>query len=105
MSLFYNYGQMTYLLFHINLLSINDIQSLLQGTESLTLKVVDIASHLWLLAPYLFYSSRLGFELAYEGFITIIHSDGIIALRIFRDVDVEAHDAACIDGFLIDCFA
>ena len=85
--------------------SINDVQSLLQATESLALKVEDMAFGFNFLASYLFYSCQLCFEFASEGLIAILNGNGIIAFWIFRDVDVEAHDAACIDGFLIDDFA
>jgi hypothetical protein len=47
----------------------------------------------------------LCFEFTSEGLLAILHSDGITAFCIGRDVDVEANDVASIDGFLIDGFA
>ena len=53
-------------LLHEYLLSINDIQSPLQGTESLTVKVVDIMSDFALLICYCKNSCRLCVEFAGE---------------------------------------
>ena len=53
-------------LLHEYLLSINDIQSLLQGTESLTVKVVDIMSDFAFLICYCKNSCRLCVEFTSE---------------------------------------
>jgi len=53
-------------LLYKHLASINDVQSLLQGADALALKVVDAVFDLWLLACRLYYSCRLGIELAGE---------------------------------------
>ena len=44
-------------------------------------------------------------EFTSEGLLGVLHGDGIAACGVGRDVDVEAHDAACVDGFLVDDFA
>ena len=90
---------------NIDLLAVDDVQSLLQGADSLALEVVDAACLLWPLTPCLFNSRRLCFELASESLLAILHCDGVAACGVGSDVDVEAHDAACIDGFLIDGLA
>ena len=92
-------------LLYIYLSSINDVQSLLQGIESLTLEVVDSSSDNFLIVSYGFNSCRLCLEFTSKGLSAILHIDGVTAFGIGRDVDVEGYDAACIDGFLIDGFA
>ena len=86
-------------------MSIYNIQSLLQGTETLALKVVDRRSGFHLIIYYGLNPCALGIEFACERLIAILYSNGITAFRVGRDVDVEANDVACIDGFLIDDFA
>ena len=90
---------------HDYLFSIHNIQSLLQGIEPLTLKVVDFSSNYFLIISYFFNSCRLRFEHTGEGLLAILHGDGVTAFCVGRDVDVEAYDAACMDGFLVDDFA
>jgi hypothetical protein len=72
--------------------------------DSLTLKVVDIRFGFYLIIYY-FNSCRLSFEFASEQLITILHSYGVTAFCVGRDVDAETYDGACIDGFLIDDLA
>ena len=91
-------------LLYINLLSVNDIQSLLQGTEALTLKVVDVRFGFYLIIYY-FNSCRLSFEFASEQLIAILHSYSVTALCVGRDVDAETYDGASVDGFLVNGFA
>ena len=86
-------------------MSINDVQSLLQGTESLTLEIVDITSNLFRFVYDFHNSCGLGIEFASERLLAILYGDGITAFRVGRDVDVEADDVACVDGFLVDDFA
>ena len=86
-------------------MSVDDVQSLLQRMESLTLEVVDNSSSIFLLPSYISNSCGLCIKFACEGFIAILHSDGVMTFRVGRDVDVEAHDVACVDGFLVDHFA
>ena len=92
-------------LLYIYLSSIDDVQSLLQGIESLTLEVVDSSSDNFLIVSYGFNSSRLCLEFTSKGLSAILHIDGVTAFGIGRDVDVEGYDAACVDGFLVDSFA
>ena len=87
---------------HIDLLSVHDIQSFLQRTDSLALQVVDITSWLSLLVLCFFNSRRPHFEFAGEGLLAILYGDGVASFWVSRDVDVEAHDGACVDGFLVD---
>ena len=90
---------------YINFLSVNDIQPFLQGTEALTLKVVDFCFGFYLIIYGFLNSCRLSFEFASEQLIAILHSYGVTALCVGRDVDAETYDGACIDGFLIDDLA
>ena len=92
-------------LLHEYLLSINDIQSLLQGTEALTVKIIDIMSDFALLICYGINSCRLCVEFAGECLTAILHGDGVTAFCVGRDVDAKANDGACVDGFLVDNFA
>ena len=92
-------------LLHDYLLSINDIQSLLQGAESLTVKIIDIMSDFALLICYGINSCHLCVEFASECLTAILHGDDVTAFCVGRDVDAEANDGACIDGFLVDNFA
>ena len=87
------------------LLSVYDIQSLLQGAESLALEGVDMIINHFLVISHYFYSCRLCFELASEGLLAVLHSDGVTAFRIGRDVDVQTYDVACVDVLFIYGFA
>ena len=86
-------------------MSINDVQSLLQGAETLALEIVDITSNLFRFVYDFHNSCGLGIEFASERLLAILYGDGITAFRVGRDVDVEADDVACVDGFLVDDFA
>ena len=84
--------------------SVYDVQSLLQGTDSLALEVIDGSLSLgegWGEA----YSCRLCIKFAGESLIVILHSHSVSALGVVGDVDVEAYDAAGVDSLLIDGFA
>ena len=73
--------------------------------QALPLEVVDTVACLWPLVLYLNNSRRFCFEFAGEGLTTVFYSNGVTAFCVGRDVDVKAHDATCIDGFLVDGFA
>ena len=91
--------------FYKNLLSINDVQSLLQGAETLALQVVDRGSDFYLIINYSFNSCGLRIEFACERLFAILHGDGVTAFCVGRDVDVEANDVASVDGFLVALMA
>ena len=90
---------------NINLLSVYDIQSLLQRTESLAFEVVDIASYLFRIPSHFHNPRRLCFEFACECLLAVLNGDGVAAFRIGRDVDVQAYDVACVDILFIYGFA
>ena len=69
------------------------------------MEVVDRTTCLFRYASDFCNTSGLCIEFACERFLAILDRHGIAAFGIGRDVDVEAHDVACIDGFLIDDFA
>ena len=87
---------------HIYLLSIHDVQSLLQGTETLALKVVDMRNRN---ANGNLDSCRLSLELANESLIAILNGYGVAAFCVGRDVDIEGDDSAGVDGFLVNGLA
>ena len=58
-----------------------------------------------MLISYFFNSCRLHFEFAREGLMAILHSYGVSAFCVGRDVDVEGYDTACVDGLFVDDFA
>ena len=87
---------------YTNLSSIYDVQSLLQGADALALEVVDSISYLFPLTSYLNNLRCMGIELGGEGFIAILHRNGITAFCVVGNVDVEANDVASVDGLLID---
>ena len=66
------------------------------------MEVVDRGCSFFLVISYCFNSCRLRFELASEGLLAILHSYGVTAFGVGRDVDVEAYDIASVDGFLVD---
>ena len=89
----------------IHLSPIHDIQSLPQGADALALEVVN-TSILEFFNSYIFlYPRRQRFKLARKRLIAVLNRYGVAAFRIGRDVDVEADDAACIDGLPVDDLA
>ena len=93
-----------HVLLYKDLLSIYYVQALPQGVDALALEVVNgslSSEEGWGEA----YSRRLRFKLPSEQFITVLNHYSVTAFRVGRDVDVEADDAACIDGLLIDRLA
>ena len=84
---------------------IHDVQALPQRIDALALEVVD-TSILEFFNSYIFLNPRRQrLKLARKRLVAILNRHGIAAFSIGRDVDVEAHDAACVDGLLVDGFA
>ncbi len=92
-------------LLYINLATINDVQSLLQGADALALKVVYVSSYCFLMVCDCYNFCCLSFELARECLTAILYGDGITAFGVGRDVDVETYDVTCVDGFFLYGFA
>ena len=88
-----------------DLLPIHDVQALPQRIDGLTLEVVD-TSILEFFNSYIFlYPRRQRLKLPSERLHAVLNRHGVAAFCIGRDVDVEAHDTACIDGLLVDGLA
>ena len=90
---------------YVNLLPVDDIQTLLQGADTLALEVVDRTAGLFRIPSHFPYLRRFCFEHTREGLMAVLHRDGITACCVGGDVDVEAYDAGCVDVLLIVGFA